>query len=872
VQRKIVSFRWPVVYIGVLLVLSFVLLMTVLQPGLPTKVQAGNPAQIPVSYLLHTDFFNNLSAGGKTYTTTLSMLNPGAAQAAAVLEFSSVPAIYDTKAISAGGTLIVPSDSVAGLPSGLFSLKVSSDQPLQSVVDVHRSVGDKLGVYRGVSSGSTRLAFPFIKDWGLTVWNTSMTTANVLAQFYNTDGTLAYTPNTQVVSSGRQASFSGPALSGLPASFVGWVRISSDQDVTGLVNRQKSGSDEVFDFQGPLGAGAVQAFMPRAFKNVDEGGGPRSTTLFVGNVVSVTAHATLSYHSANGSLTYATTFDLPVSGARFIRLLDETNLPASGDWSVVLTSNQPVVLSEWTDFDAATTYSSGAYGSEVGSDLYLPRVARTAGDYTVFSLENVGAVDASVTITYSDQAGSPVYAQVVTLQPGAWVRYDQSQMTQLPLGFEGSAHVVSNQPGVAWVDEYVFPPCEPPSNLIITRTPAGDVFVTDPVTFSVTANGSTPMTYAWTVDGTPVNWISPTLYGIFIVAGDFTVGVTVTNDCGSSAITLPITIKPLLPDLSASYKLVSQGVVDIGDVVTYTLVLRNTGRITATAVLTDPIPGYTTYVAGSAHASDGSPVTVTSSELHWAGPVVSGTAVLVRFAVQVQAAPVGTVITNIAMLDDGAGAVTQLSANSVFNPGYRLSINDGALATNIPTVTLRYAWNSNDGITQVWFSNDGGFASGTGWISVNLADPVYTNWVLATYGDLKLPRTVYARFRNAGGTPFGPIQDDIIYDFTPPQVTQVEILTQTQRTRAAVENSSVIVRVTAGDDNSGVGAIQISDYASFAPMFEYAVTSQTTDISWTLQSSGLVYVRALDQAGNASPVVVGREPGRGKVYLPLVVR
>ena len=45
-----------------------------------------------------------------------------------------------------------------------------------------------------------------------------------------------------------------------------------------------------------------------------------------------------------------------------------------------------------------------------------------------------------------------------------------------------------------------------------------------------------------------------------------------------------------------------------------------------------------------------------------------------------------------------------------------------------------------------------------------------------------------------------------------------------------------------------------------------------TDILWTLQSSGAVYVRVVDRAGNTSPVSSGSGPAHNRIYLPLVVK
>ena len=174
--------------------------------------------------------------------------------------------------------------------------------------------------------------------------------------------------------------------------------------------------------------------------------------------------------------------------------------------------------------------------------------------------------------------------------------------------------------------------------------------------------------------------------------------MTITNTCGQTTASLSVDVlEPPGPDLSTSSKTVSQSAAGAGDTLTYTLILRNTGPVAASAVLTDPIPLHTVYVPRSAQASDLSPVTLVGDELHWSGQVVSGTPVTIQYAVQVQSAAIGTSIENIASLSDGRGNITMIQATAVYNPGYRLTIDKGALFTNMSTVALRFAWNAATG-------------------------------------------------------------------------------------------------------------------------------------------------------------------------------
>jgi uncharacterized repeat protein (TIGR01451 family) len=413
----------------------------------------------------------------------------------------------------------------------------------------------------------------------------------------------------------------------------------------------------------------------------------------------------------------------------------------------------------------------------------------------------------------------------------------------------------------------------PVTNVTLSYKPRGQVFIGNPVRFAVEADGERPFAYTWTLNGSPVGENRDTLEQVLTVAGTYTVGVTVTNVVNAGYGEVVITaVDPALgqPDLSLSDKSASLTNVQSGDVLTYSLFLRNTAQVAATATLTDPIPAYTTYRAGSASASDGGDVTLNAGALVWHGEVISGTPVLVEFAVTVGDAPIGASIVNTATVADGLGHSVQLAAGSTFNPGYRLSVNDGALATNVPTVTLTYAWNVEDAITQVQFSNDGGFGSGaSAWLPVNAANPTLSGWVLDTYGDLRMPYLVYARFRDALGRPYGPIMDWIIFDPVAPRVLGVELLPGSRRAQTAGEE--VVARITASDGNTGVARVQLSHTADFGAYEETGFIGPTTDVPWVLSDAGQVYVRAVDRAGNVSAPVSAEKKG-SVIFLPLVIR
>ncbi len=113
-------------------------------------------------------------------------------------------------------------------------------------------------------------------------------------------------------------------------------------------------------------------------------------------------------------------------------------------------------------------------------------------------------------------------------------------------------------------------------------------------------------------------------------------------------------------------------------------------------------------------------------------------------------------------LDDGAGPRFALQAAALFNPGYSLSINDGSLYTNIPTITLSVEWGSaTHPINQMWVGNDGGFGVGS-WQVVTDTLAAWQMDVMPDTND-KLPRTVYVKFRATDGRQYRPVQDGSVW-------------------------------------------------------------------------------------------------------------
>ena len=126
------------------------------------------------------------------------------------------------------------------------------------------------------------------------------------------------------------------------------------------------------------------------------------------------------------------------------------------------------------------------------------------------------------------------------------------------------------------------------------------------------------------------------------------------------------------PDLSGSSKQAHADWVMVGQVLSYTVEVRNSGSMATEVHFRDPLPAGVTYVEGSDWAGSGSALSYdeVNHTLLWQGVVPPQSIAILRFAVQ----PLGvTTAHNTATLADGLEVITEVSSSTeVFFPYAKL--------------------------------------------------------------------------------------------------------------------------------------------------------------------------------------------------------
>ena len=371
------------------------------------------------------------------YTSTLHLQNPNSTNANVMLEFDGDNGtITLNQVVSAYGTLTLPANEVTGLSNGLYSLAITSDQPVHTVINAMRSSSDKFTAYSGIHNDGTTMHQPtspytptqyiqtfglFFNDPVLRLQNLGSITTTVVVDFYYSSGYLIDSVTSTISPRGNWVLGSDT----IPDGYFELAIVSSDQPVDGLLRTQLYSHDIV---QNSLGSGSTHAYMPRVFKYVSNS---PDTTLFVANTASIPITVTLKFYATNGTLGTTHIYTLSAHDSEYLDLDDLTL--SDGIWSVSGTATGNFVLSEIFLNDFRPPYGFSTYGNSSPSySRVLPHIARTDQSYTSFSIQNTGNSNASVTVDYYNISGTVVFSQETTIASDGWVRYDQShQITVL---------------------------------------------------------------------------------------------------------------------------------------------------------------------------------------------------------------------------------------------------------------------------------------------------------------------------------------------------------------------------------------------------------------------------------------------------------
>ncbi len=302
----------------------------------------------------------------------------------------------------------LPAISALG-SSWVGGVKVESDRNIVAVGRPH--VGSQVMTYNGFASGSPNVYIPMLfkdafggsYDSALYIQNVDPSnTANITIRFYDSSGTETYSmPDT--LSPLASKGYWLPAIAPLGSSWVGGVKVESDQDII-AVGRPHIGS-QVLTYNG-FTSGALNAYVPMMFK--DAFGGSYDSALYVQNLDPTnTANITIRFYDNSGTETYSTTDSISALASKGYWLPAIAPLGTSWVGGVKVESDHDIVAVGRPHVGSQVMAYNGFVSGSVNA--YVPMLFRDAfgGSYdSALYVQNVSGGTANVTIKFYDTDGN----------------------------------------------------------------------------------------------------------------------------------------------------------------------------------------------------------------------------------------------------------------------------------------------------------------------------------------------------------------------------------------------------------------------------------------------------------------------------------
>ena len=316
-------------------------------------------------------------------------------------------------------------------------------------------VGSQVMTYNGFTSGSLNAYVPMLfknafggsYDSALYIQNVDPSnTANITIRFYDNNGSQTYSM-TDTLSPLASKGYWLPSIAGLGASWVGGVKVESNRNIV-AVGRPHIGG-EVTSYDG-FSAGSPNAYVPMLFK--DAFGGSYDSALYIQNVdPSNTANITIHFYDSSGNETYSMNDAISPLASKGYWLPSIAGLGASWVGGVKVESDRNIVAVGRPHVGAQVmTYNGFTSGSMTA---YVPMLFKDAfgGSYdAALYVQNLDlANSADITIKYYDTSGNLVHTANDTIAALASKGYWLPGISQLPVGWVGSAVITANRQIVA---------------------------------------------------------------------------------------------------------------------------------------------------------------------------------------------------------------------------------------------------------------------------------------------------------------------------------------------------------------------------------------------------------------------------------------
>jgi hypothetical protein len=336
--------------------------------------------------------------------------------AAGAVAFTDSTSITGVNAIPAGGSRTIVMSTVAGLPSGQYSVVMSSSQPLEVVANSSSKAPVTAGAYSGIKSEqlATTLFFPGLYKgyYGfsseIVLQNSEATTANITIQFYNpaTGAEITAAKITSTIPANATKIFGLANFATIPSGNTNGIlsaKVTSDKLLAGIANVWTAAFyGEFGDYDG-VSNGATTIYAPSLLKNYY--GFVSSFT--IQNIGNFATNIKVTY--SNGSIENATL--APFQSIMYFQPAN-ASLP-SGNTSGVFSAKvesigtggnpaQPIVglvnAEDKTKGSLASSNAADTSGAKIGCPIVMKSYY---GWFSATTVQNVGTQTTDVTVTYA---------------------------------------------------------------------------------------------------------------------------------------------------------------------------------------------------------------------------------------------------------------------------------------------------------------------------------------------------------------------------------------------------------------------------------------------------------------------------------------
>jgi len=499
--------------------------------------------------------------------TSLHVFNPGASSITVSVDLykpdGTFQSTYSPSVVARGITQFDPFTQGSGLPVGLYSACVSSNEPFMATAYVEDLNSQTTGVYAGTEaqSFSTLYLGPFFAgpaapaDSLLALSNVGSDAITVTLTINGGTGISQTHTITNVVVLPNEIAFlnSGDLADKVNLTDgIGSMRVDSAPPgmLVGVVrNAFPAGQKSFATAFGTVAvntaglASVSRAFVPRLFVEASESSASFSSHPYIVNLSPSSNLFNAQFYRFDGTQAAPSVVGL-IASPDLIAPIQLPSFGGSGDgvFSCVIGSQGPLAYLDYIATSAGAGFHVDSYRlADLANSMVVPSLFKDQHHFSVIGIQNSGTTMTNYTVTLYDASGATVHSFIAVVPAGATYSVDLREIAQVPATFIGSAAIVAATGGQMAVQVDLFSTVVEPVSAVTVSGPTF-ALLSEPVTFTanVPLTASLPVTFTWS-DGVSSPQIhvstvaTDTTSFLWSTTGTISISVLAENPFGSAS-------------------------------------------------------------------------------------------------------------------------------------------------------------------------------------------------------------------------------------------------------------------------------------------------------------------------------------------------